>query len=618
MADTAVGGWRRALSRYGSAVVAVALALLLRKLVTHRVGEDLPTYITFYPAVMLVAVFAGLGPGLAATVLASVAVDYFILQPQHSLHIHRAVDIVGLVMFVGMGVFISVVAHLYHRARRRTAEYDKQRALGQTRAQLETVVEAMNEGIVVCDLNGRFVHWNRAALAMHGFASVEECRHYLPDISERFELASADGAVLPPEQRPLARILRGEDLHDLELHVRRLPGSDRRIFSYSGRLIRDPSGPPFLALLTITDITERKQAEQQLRLQAAALESAANAIAITDARGSIQWVNPAFTALTGYSAGQALGQNPRVLKSGQHDPAFYQNLWNTILAGHVWHGEMVNKRQDGSLYTEEMTITPLKDPQGKIARFIAIKQDVTARKEAEDTLRRTAEDLARSNHDLEQFAYVASHDLQEPLRMVSGFVQLFHEKYRGQVDADGERYIHYAVDGAKRMQELIADLLTYSRASRVSPESSVTDSGQALEKALVNLHAAIEADQAVITHGPLPAVCVNAGQLTQVFQNLIGNAVKFHGPQPPQVHVEARREGPQWVFSVADNGIGIEPQYYERIFNIFQRLHGREQYPGTGIGLAICKKIVERHHGRIWVESQPGVGSTFCFALPAS
>ena len=365
------------------------------------------------------------------------------------------------------------------------------------------------------------------------------------------------------------------------------------------------------------DVTARKQAEDRLRLQAAALEAAANAIVITDVQGAIQWVNPAFTRLTGYSAAEALGQNPRVLNSGRHERAFFTALWQTVAAGKVWQGEMTNKRKDGSLYQEEMPITPLADATGKITRFIAIKQDVTARKKAEDNLRQTAQELVRSNQDLEKFAYVSSHDLQEPLRMVSGFLQLLAQKYEGRLDAQGDQYIHYAVDGAKRMQQLIGDLLAYSRVGRQSRAPEPTDAGRSLALALVNLSVSITAAGATVTHGELPTVSAEAGQLVQLFQNLIGNAVKFHGRQSPKVHVEARREGPMWVFAVADNGIGLEPQYRERIFEVFQRLHARNEYEGTGIGLAICKKIVDNHGGKIWVESQPGVGSTFLFTLPA-
>jgi PAS domain S-box-containing protein len=235
----------------------------------------------------------------------------------------------------------------------------------------------------------------------------------------------------------------------------------------------------------------------------------------------------------------------------------------------------------------------------------------------QEALRKTAQELERSNKDLEQFAYVSSHDLQEPLRMVTGFMQLLEQKYRGQLDATGEKYIHFAVDGAKRMQQLIDDLLAYSRVGTRAQPPGAAASERAFEAALLNLRIAIQSSEAQVTRGPLPVVRADPGQLVQVFQNLIGNAVKFCGPRPPRVHVEARREDDHWVFSVRDHGIGIEPQYHQRIFEVFQRLHGRTEYPGTGIGLAICQRIVDRHGGRIWVESSLGEGSVFYFTLPA-
>ncbi len=232
-------------------------------------------------------------------------------------------------------------------------------------------------------------------------------------------------------------------------------------------------------------------------------------------------------------------------------------------------------------------------------------------------IQRTAEDLARSNEDLSQFAYVASHDLQEPLRMVSSFVQLLKKKYGDRLDAEADQFIGFAVEGASRMQTLINDLLAYSRLGTRGRELGPTDSGIALANALANLGAAIHETAAEITHGQLPTVRADGTQLAQVFQNLVGNAIKFRGAATPKIHVDVRREKDHWLFSVRDNGIGIAPEFRDRIFLIFQRLHVRHKYPGTGIGLAVCKKIVERHGGQIWVESEAGDGATFYFTIPA-
>jgi len=266
-------------------------------------------------------------------------------------------------------------------------------------------------------------------------------------------------------------------------------------------------------------------------------------------------------------------------------------------------------------------------------RLGVVISDLTERKQAEAELERHKEnlerlvqertteleelnrELARSNENLEQFAYVASHDLQEPLRMVSSYMQLLSKRYQGKLDSDADEFIAFAVDGATRMQNLINDLLTYSRAGRHdSPLTSISCT-EVLEKALTNLQVAIGESGAIITHERLPVVKADPIQLVLVFQNLLGNAIKFHGSAPPRIHIESQREGDEWIFSVRDNGIGLDPQFAERIFLIFQRLHDRSSYPGTGIGLAICKRIIQRHNGRIWVESQPGKGSTFYFTL---
>jgi signal transduction histidine kinase len=232
-----------------------------------------------------------------------------------------------------------------------------------------------------------------------------------------------------------------------------------------------------------------------------------------------------------------------------------------------------------------------------------------------EQIRRQAAELERSNTELEQFAYVASHDLQEPLRMITGYTKLLAKRYKGKLDKDADDFIGFAVDGAQRMHSLIQDLLILSRVGTRGKEFAPTDCEMVLSDTLVNLQAAIQESNATITHDPLPNVMADSGQLAQVFQNLIGNAIKYRGARAPLVHVSCQSRANEWLFSVKDNGIGIDPKHAERVFVMFQRLHTRREYPGTGIGLALCKKIVERHGGKIWVESQEGAGATFYFTL---
>jgi light-regulated signal transduction histidine kinase (bacteriophytochrome) len=265
-----------------------------------------------------------------------------------------------------------------------------------------------------------------------------------------------------------------------------------------------------------------------------------------------------------------------------------------------------------------------RDELGRLARNFdqmaaQLESTTVSKKElqaARDALSGRMAELTRSNAELDQFASVVSHDLQEPLRMITAYMNLLQTQYGGKLDKDADEFIGYAVDGTKRMQGLINDLLTYSRVGTRGKEFAPTDCNEVLARALLNLITATKESGARITHDHLPTVLGDEFQLGQLFQNLIDNAIKYHGATPAQIHVGCERDGGMWRFAVKDNGIGIDPEYAERIFVIFQRLHTRQEYPGTGVGLAICKKIVERHRGKIWVESEPRKGSTFYFLLP--
>jgi PAS domain S-box-containing protein len=276
---------------------------------------------------------------------------------------------------------------------------------------------------------------------------------------------------------------------------------------------------------------------------------------------------------------------------------------------------LIGRRKDGTEFPIEIMLSPIESAEGILVT--AAIRDITERKKSEEHLVKTVGELKRSNDELQQFAYVSSHDLQEPLRMVTSYTQLLAGRYKGRLDSDADEFIAFAVDGCNRMQGLIQDLLAYSRVGTNGKSLCEVSAENALKEALANLRATIDQSGGVVTHDALPAVKTDETLLTQVFQNLVGNAVKYHGAAVPHVHVSATKNGGhEWTFSVRDNGLGIDPQYFERIFVLFQRLHGRDEFEGTGIGLAICKKILERLGGRIWVESQPGKGSTFYFALP--
>ena len=348
------------------------------------------------------------------------------------------------------------------------------------------------------------------------------------------------------------------------------------------------------------------------------LEAAPDAIIIVDRQGNIVLVNRMTELLFGYARDELIGQAVELLIPARFRDGHHRHRDNYISSAHtrpMGSGlELFACRKDGSEFPVEISLSPLQSPSGTLVTSVV--RDITERKQAQQMLERHAAELERSNSELEQFAYVASHDLQEPLRMITSYSQLLERRYKDKLDGDALEFIDYVVDGAKRMQELINDLLAYSRVGTRGREFEPVDMEAVYKRVLGNLQLAIEEQQAEVSHDPLPMVQADGLQLVQLLQNLIANAIKFHGDAAPKVHVSAERQNQEVLFCVRDEGIGFEPQYAERIFQVFQRLHGKSQYPGTGIGLAICKKIVERHGGRIWVESQPGQGAKFYFTLP--
>ena len=363
------------------------------------------------------------------------------------------------------------------------------------------------------------------------------------------------------------------------------------------------------------DITERKRAEEVRERLAAVVESSDDAIIGKTMDGTITIWNRGAEKVFGYSSAEAVGKTIHMLVPPERANEEPDILARIGRGESVDHFETIRVRKDGTYIDVSTTISPIRDSSGVIVGASKIARDITERKRAERRLADKVEELARSNRDLEQFAYAASHDLQEPLRMVASYTQLLAERYCGKLDENADKFLGYAREGALRMQVLIRDLLAFSRVVQAGVTGKNVDCDVALEEALQSLTAAIEESGAVVTHTALPNVWADQTQMAQVFQNLIGNAIKFRNGAPPKCAVSAEKSGCNWLFSVSDNGIGIAPEYAENIFVVFQRLHDRDEYPGTGIGLAICKKIVERHGGNISVESQPGEGSTFSFAL---
>jgi len=341
------------------------------------------------------------------------------------------------------------------------------------------------------------------------------------------------------------------------------------------------------------------------------VEAAPHAIVVVNPRRLIALVNRRTEELFGYSRDELVGQPTEILVPMQFrkaHPGHVESFLAAPTAREMAGGrELLGRRRDGSELAVEVGLTPLPTPDGRFTMASII--DITERKRYEDELR-------RSNAELEQFAYIASHDLQEPLRMVASYTELIGQRYRGQLDDKADKYIFYAVDGAKRMQRLVADLLTYSRVGSQGRPLVEVDTQAVVTSTVDMMQPSIRKARARIEVSPLPHVMADEVQLRQLFQNLIGNALKFRAEADPVIGVRVAHHGDQWLFCVEDNGIGIDMQYAERVFQMFQRLHERGKYEGSGIGLTIVKRIVERHGGRVWIESTPGLGTSFFFSLP--
>lgn len=364
----------------------------------------------------------------------------------------------------------------------------------------------------------------------------------------------------------------------------------------------------------IRDVTLRRQQEDQLRTGSTAIRNAGSGIAIAGLDAGIEYANPAFLACFGLPADDDGAR--RNFRDFLCEPAHADDIVVAIQRGETWVGELELKGTDGSTFFGHTSVSPNLDEDGDLAGMVLSVLDITIQKQAQEQLQAYARDLQRSNEDLEQFAYVASHDLQEPLRMVVSYLGLLERRLADTLDADCSQFLNFAVDGGKRMQSLIHDLLAFSRVGSHARPFDTADMTEVFRTALTNLQIVTHETGALVTSDALPSVTGDAGQLSQLLQNLISNAIKFRGAGPPRIHLGAIHGDGEWIFSLQDNGIGIEPQFFDRIFVIFQRLHEREKYPGTGIGLAICKKIVHHHGGRIWVVSEPKKGATFYFTIP--
>jgi PAS domain S-box-containing protein len=415
----------------------------------------------------------------------------------------------------------------------------------------------------------------------------------------------------------LRRLKNNEELHGVEARMRCKDGGVKYV-SINSCVYRDDER--FLHTRCVTlDLTDQKRATEVQERLSAIVENSDDAIISKDLNGIIRSWNRGAERIFGYTPEEIIGRHISTLAVPERIDEIPDILSHLARGERVDHYRTKRKTKEGKVLTISLTVSPVRDASGVITGASKIARDITEREDQERALEQANVVLRQANDDLQQFAYSASHDLQEPLRMVSTYSELLKKEFGAQLGPTADEYIAYAIQGAQRMEQLLTDLRAYTLASTSDqiPATEV-DAGAMLDKALGNLQASIKDSGASITRSDLPHVKLHEFQMEQLFQNLIGNAIRYRSKAPPQIHVAAQRRDREWIFSVQDNGIGIDSQYKEQIFELFKRLHSSAAYPGTGLGLSICKRIVERAGGRIWVESEPGRGSTFFFTLPAT
>lgn len=455
--------------------------------------------------------------------------------------------------------------------------------------------------------DGKLLFVNQAGLALFGAASedeligssVNELIHY----SYREKIAKrVEEMVKYMKQVPV-----------IDISIKRLDGTYLDV-SVASTPVLYHSIPHVITILR--DITERKKNEEIKNQLASIVLNSGDAIYAMSIDGQIQSWNPGAEKLYGFSQRDAIGRNISIVI-----PDFKQNELNHIL-NKVAKGERIEsletkrQRRDKKIIDVSLTLSPIWDEAGIVTSVSAISRDITFKKQVEEELRRYAEELALSNEELYVFSYAASHDLQEPLRSIQNFLETLNKKYKKRLGPEMEEQISAADDGVTRMYRLITDFLMYSRVGTERAVKEEVDCNLALKDAIANLELAIKESKATIKQFTLPKIYGNFVQITQVFQNLIANAIKYQGENTPSIDISAEKKDGMWLFAVKDNGIGIEQWFSERIFIVFQKLHDHRKYPGSGIGLALCKRVIEKHGGKIWFESEVGKGTTFLFTLP--
>ncbi len=487
-----------------------------------------------------------------------------------------------------------------------------EQAMHETEQKLSTIVDLLPVGVAILDGQRKIIYSNPALSKIVDLPSSEDERN---EHIKRHYIRS-NGEPMPPHEFASSRALREmKTVYDVETGIIKEDGT----LTWTNVSAAPVNFSDWRVVIVTTDITERKKTQDSLLFQACLLENISDAIIACNLHDLITNWNAAAEELYGWKSEHVLGMTMAEVLRTEYIGSTAAQVQAELEQQGSWKGEVIHYRNNGAPLNVLSSVAQLKDASGKLIGLVLVNRDITERKRIEMALRAQTQELQRSNADLEQFAYIASHDLQEPLRMVASYTELLRERYAGQLDARADKFINYAVDGARRMQLLVSDLLSYSRIGTQGKPFEPTDTEFILKRVLSSIALKIRETDAQIAYGHLPVVTADPIQIGQLFQNLISNAIKFRGNDAPRITVAAHQlGGGLWQFSVADNGIGIDSEYAQRIFQIFQRLHERATYPGSGIGLAIAKKIVERHGGKIWFESEAGHGATFHFTLPGA
>ena len=502
-------------------------------------------------------------------------------------------------------------------------------ALRKNEAQLQTVLENLDEGVVVSDLDGRLLHWNRAALELHGYSSSEQDQRRFTELVDTFELRTLEGVLVPVDEWPLARILRGDTVHEYELSVHRLGTDWRRIFNYGGTLVHGDNGERLLAVVTISDVTQRKNGEEMLRSSEhryrSLFQSNPNPMWVYDCETlAFLAVNNAAIRHYGYSQKEFLGMTIKDVRPPEDVAALMDDVEKTsepLGNAREWR----HRKKNGDLIDVEIVSHEV-DWEARPARLVLIN-DITKRKLAERQIHqlnleleervkiRTAQ-LEVANKELEAFSYSVSHDLRAPLRAVDGFSQAVLEDFGPQLPEEGRHYLETIRYGAQRMGVLIDDLLTFSRLSRLPLNNQAINTTRLVSDALEDLHVQENGRKIDIQIGQLPSFTGDPALLKQVWVNLLSNALKYtRKKDAATVEIGSRKENGDNIYFVSDNGTGFDMQYAHKLFGVFQRLHREDEFEGTGVGLAIVQRVVNRHGGRVWAQAEPEKGATFCFTL---